>query len=157
MRKTTIIDIISALFILLFIYASVSKFIDFDKFQIQLGQSPLLTSFAEVVAWTIPVIEIFISLLLVFDKTRLLGLYGAFSLMTLFSFYIIAITKYSYFIPCSCGGILQHMSWNQHLAFNIVFIILSATGIFLDNKSSFFIAIKAGDTENLEKSRSFFQ
>jgi len=129
--STWVIEIISALLIILFVYAATSKFLDFQKFQVQLGQSPLLTAFAKWVAWLIPTIEIIISLLLAFSKTRLLALYASFSLMIMFAFYIIAITRFSEYIPCTCGGILQNMSWNQHLVFNLVFVLLALIGVIL--------------------------
>src|SRR5450432_1585243 len=129
MKKSVITEIIAALFILLFIYAAASKLLDYQKFKVQLGQSPLLTIFATQIAWTIPLIEIFISLLLSFKKTKIIGLFASFYIMVLFTMYIIIITRFSDYIPCSCGGILQHMTWNQHLFFNIIFIVLAATAI----------------------------
>jgi len=129
MRKINISEIISALFILLFVYAALSKLIDYPKFRIQLGQSPLLTVFAGWIAWTIPSIEICIAILLTTQRFRLISLYAAFSMMTIFSAYIVAITQFSEFVPCSCGGVLQNLTWNQHLYFNIFFLILGVVGI----------------------------
>jgi uncharacterized membrane protein YphA (DoxX/SURF4 family) len=129
--KSLIIEIIVMLYILLFVYAAVSKILDFDTFQVQLGQSPLLSAFAGWVAIGVPFLEFFIVLLLVFPKWRLMGLYAAFSLMVLFSAYIVVILNFSSFVPCSCGGILENMSWDQHLAFNIVFVMLALIGIHI--------------------------
>jgi uncharacterized membrane protein YphA (DoxX/SURF4 family) len=126
-----ILSIICQLYILLFVYAAVSKLLDFENFQVQLGQSPLLSAFAGWVSWGVPIAELFISLLLVFPKYRLAGLFAAFSLMVLFTAYIIIILNFSSFIPCSCGGILEKMSWTQHLVFNIVFVFLAFIGILL--------------------------
>jgi len=134
--STWVIEIISALLIILFVYAATSKFLDFQKFQVQLGQSPLLTAFAKWVAWLIPTIEIIISLLLAFSKTRLLALYASFGLMVMFTSYIIAITRFSDYVPCSCGGVLQNMGWHQHLIFNIVFVFLAIIGIVLHLKNN---------------------
>src|SRR3981081_2636578 len=140
MRKTAnlkylvIVETISFSLIFLFVYAAVSKVLDFQKFRVQLGQSPLLTAFAGWVAWIIPTIEIVISIMFAIPCWRLPALYAAFSLMVMFTAYIIAITKFSEYVPCSCGGILQNMSWNQHLVFNILFVLLSLTGIVLYNK-----------------------
>lgn len=134
-RKSTVVEIICFLFILLFMYAAASKLIDYEKFRVQLGQSPMLTAFAGWVAWIIPTIEIIISLMLAFRKWQLFGLYAAFSLMVVFTGYIIVITKFSDYIPCSCGGILQDMTWNQHLVFNIAFVVLGITGIILSSQS----------------------
>ena len=68
MKRSLLIEIIAFLFILLFVYAAVSKVLDYQKFQVQLGKSPLLTAFAGWVAWVIPAIEIIISLALAIPK-----------------------------------------------------------------------------------------
>ncbi len=132
MRKSIFTEIIAALFILLFVYAAASKLIDYQKFRVQLGQSPLLTAFAGWVVWIVPTVEIIIALMLAADKFRLSGLYASFSLMTMFTGYIIAITKFSDYVPCSCGGILQKMNWNQHLVFNCIFVLFALIGILLN-------------------------
>lgn len=129
--KSVIIEFITMLYILLFVYVATSKLLDFNTFQVQLGQSPLLSAFAGWVAFGVPFLELFIVLLLVFPKWRLVGLYAAFSLMVLFSAYIVVILNFSSFVPCSCGGILENMSWTQHLVFNILFVILAIVGIYL--------------------------
>lgn len=129
--KTIIIETVCLLYVLLFVYAAVSKFLDFENFQVQLGQSPLLSAFAGYVAAIVPIVEIVISGLLIFPKTRLIGLFAAFSLMVMFTAYIIIILNFSSYIPCSCGGILEKMSWKTHMVFNIVFIMLAVVAILL--------------------------
>jgi hypothetical protein len=66
---------------------------------------------------------------------RSIGLYLSFALMTLFSVYILVITNYSSNVPCSCGGILEKMTWNQHLIFNLAFLVFAATTILADPKT----------------------
>ena len=134
--QTILLEIISALLIFLFVYAAASKLLDYQKFQVQLGQSPLLTAFAGWVSWIIPALEIIISIMLAFSRFRLFGLYASFCLMVMFTAYIIAITKFSDYIPCSCGGVLQNMSWNQHLVFNIAFVLLALVAIVLHPKEN---------------------
>jgi len=128
--------ITSFLFILLFVYAALSKLNDFHKFKIQLGQSPLLTSFTGLAAWLTPAVEIVLSFLLLLEKYRLLALHFSLGLMSMFTAYIIAITKFSTYIPCSCGGILQNMTWNQHLLFNLGFVVLGFCSIIFYNNRS---------------------
>ncbi len=101
--KNLIITVICYLYVLLFVYAAVSKLLDFENFQVQLGQSPLLSAYAGWVSWGVIITELVISLLLVLNKTRLLGLYLSFTLMVMFTTYIYIILNYSAFIPCSCG------------------------------------------------------
>jgi uncharacterized membrane protein YphA (DoxX/SURF4 family) len=129
--KGIIIETVCLLYVLLFVYAAVGKIMDFENFQVQLGQSPLLSAFAGVVSWAVPIVELFIALLLIFPKYRLAGLFSAFSLMVLFTTYITIILNFSSFIPCSCGGILEKMGWTEHLFFNLVFVVLALVGILL--------------------------
>lgn len=129
--KSLIIDVICMLFVLLFVYAAISKLLDFENFQIQIGQSPLLSAYAEWVSWLVPLAELLIALFLLIYRLRIIGLFMALSLMTLFSVYIFIILHFSEFVPCSCGGVLEKMSWNVHLAFNMVFVILACLAIIL--------------------------
>ncbi len=129
--KKNIVEVISILFIILFVYAAASKWMAFDKFQAQLSQSPIIGPFTRWIVWIVPLAELFLSILLIVPKWQVMGLYGSFSLMTAFSTYIIAITQFSEYIPCSCGGILEHMSWNIHLLFNLCFVILASIAILI--------------------------
>jgi hypothetical protein len=129
--KSVIVDIVTALFIFLFVYAALSKISDFEKFRVQLGKSPLILAYAGWVVWIIPTFELIIAGLLAIKRFQLLGLYASFSLMVMFSAYIIAILKFSEYIPCSCGGILENMSWTEHLIFNSGFILLGIIGVLL--------------------------
>ncbi|MNJ98896.1 hypothetical protein D3C87_166650 [compost metagenome] len=134
--KRTIVDIIVYLYVLLFLYAATSKLIDYNKFQLQMSKSPIITDYAHVLVWMVPALEIIISIMLLIEKTKMIGLFAAFGLMSLFTAYIYAILNYSDSIPCSCGGVLQKMTWDQHLIFNIVFVILGIVGIILHTKTT---------------------
>jgi hypothetical protein len=134
MKKNFIIEIISGLLILLFVYTGLSKLLDYNSFHLQLSRSPFITAFADQVAWALPAGEILVALTLVFRKTRLLGLYASLFLMTMFTAYIYAMLNYSYDLPCSCGGIISKMTWDQHLWFNTGFVALSIAGILLQSK-----------------------
>lgn len=133
--KILLVEIISALFILLFVYAALSKLTDFQKFRIELGKSPLLNSYAGVIAVAIPGIELLISSFIAIKRFQYYALYFGFSLMIIFSAYIVVILKFSPYVPCSCGGILQNMTWHQHLIFNSVFVIMGAIAILLYTKN----------------------
>lgn len=137
------IEQIAVLNIILFTYAAVSKILDFQNFQIQIGQSPLLSAFATPISYGVPAVEFIIISLLLLSKTRIVGLYGSFMLMVMFTAYIYIILNYSSFLPCSCGGILEKMSWTQHLVFNSVFVILNAFAIIASSqkKTVYFILI----------------
>jgi len=155
--RTILIELISALFILLFIYAAFSKVLDFEKFRVQLGKSPILNAFVMPVAIWTPLIEVIIAFALVMKRSQYMGLCLAFSLMVMFSTYIILILKFSSYIPCSCGGILQNMSWTQHLVFNIGFVLLGALAILIyPNQNQDLIRIR-GNAETLKRRQSILK
>ena len=131
MKKEVVLEIIRWLFLSLFLYAAATKLMDHEKFSAQLGQSPLTTEHAAWFAWAVPAIEIVIVLMLAIPALRLMALYASYSLMVMFTTYIVIVTHFSSFVPCSCGGILEKMGWTEHLIFNIVFVTLGAAGIIL--------------------------
>lgn len=135
LRRNTIVEIICSLLIMLFVYAALSKLWEYDRFRVQLSKSPFITSISTLVAWSIPTIELLIALLLTIKKTRLVGLYASFFLMSLFTAYLMIMLNFSYYIPCSCGGVLEYLSWNQHIAFNAFFIAISAAGAIMQHKN----------------------
>lgn len=132
--NTSIIETISALLVFLFMYTAFSKLNEQANFIEVLGKSPLLGPYKSLLAWSIPMTEIILSMLLIFPKTRGLGLKGSLALMTLFTLYLIYMVIFTPKLPCSCGGVISKMSWTQHIFFNILFIALSIIGIYLNSK-----------------------
>lgn len=134
--KGNIILVICYLYAFLFTYAAVSKILDYHDFKIKLGQSPLLSAFAEYVAFGVPVFELIIVLMLLFPRWRTTGLYAAYCLMIAFTAYIFIILNYSSYVPCSCGGILQDLGWTEHLVFNLFFVFLALFALILSKTSA---------------------
>ncbi|WP_288462529.1 MauE/DoxX family redox-associated membrane protein [uncultured Chryseobacterium sp.] len=134
--KTRIVEWISYFFILLFCYAAISKILDFEKFREQISASPLLNGFSQFLPYTIIIAEFLIAGLLCYRKTRTIGLIGSFILMLIFTGYIALLLSTSKNLPCSCGGILEKMSWNQHLYFNVGCVVLTIIALGLDLKYS---------------------
>ncbi|QEC69309.1 hypothetical protein FRZ67_19090 [Panacibacter ginsenosidivorans] len=131
MRFLILQEAIASLLALVFVYASVSKLIDFSNFNLQLHQSPFLNPLAWWIARLIPSTELIIAGLLIIKTSRLQGLFASVFLMSLFTAYLIAMLHFSDYLPCTCGGLLEVLSWDTHVVFNIVLLILSITGIVL--------------------------
>lgn len=131
MRSKIAIEIISSLFVILFVYAALNKLFEYQKFTIQIGQSPLLTGFGDWLPWMVITSELLLAAMLLSERFRLFAFYGCFSLMVMFTSYIIAILNFTDDIPCSCGGVLEKLGWSEHLIFNSVFVLLAMVGIFL--------------------------
>ena len=135
MKRSTIIEIIAILFMILFLYTGISKLMEYPVFKEQIATSPVLKPFASVITWALPLTEFIVAVLLFIPRFRLKGFYAALVLMVVFTSYIIAILSFSEHLPCSCGGVLESLSWKAHLIFNSVFIILSLTGILLERQT----------------------
>lgn len=143
MKRKIALEIISFLFILLFMYAALAKLMDYQKFTVQIGQSPLLTGFGNTIPWMVITAEMLIAVMLIIPRLRLPALFAAFSLMTMFTAYIIAILNFSPYVPCSCGGVLEKLGWSEHLVFNSVFVALGLVGIVLQARE--IKAVQAND------------
>ena len=128
------VQLIAALLLILFVYTGMNKLIDHEQFRVQLGESPFLANFGDIISYMLPIGEILLALALIIKRTRLLGLFLSFFLMALFTGYIWLMLTYAYDLPCSCGGIMVEMSWNTHLIFNAIFTILAAIGVILESK-----------------------
>jgi hypothetical protein len=137
-KRQVMLECVSALLILLFLYASVSKFLDFKTFFKEMNNQPLPNSWTPFLVWFIPCSEILLSLALLFERTRLLGFYGSLVLMGLFTIYAILILSHVFpYVPCSCGGVIKRLTWRQHLVLNLFFVTLSVIGVIAQRKKSF--------------------
>jgi hypothetical protein len=133
-KRTTIIEIITVLNIILFLYTGIAKIMDYSVFKEQLAMSPILSWAAAPVAVLLPVVEFIIVLMLLIPRWRLKGLYSSLIIMTAFTAYITAMFLVAPEMPCSCGGIIEQLSWQGHLIFNCVFIFLNALAIYFQKK-----------------------
>lgn len=133
--RSIIIEIIVFLFIVMFLYASVSKLSHYQTSYLQMVNQPFPDQIAGFMTWFVPAIEILICIGLAITRTRLLALYVATILMTIFTGYVVYIWFYmDGAIPCSCGGAISSLSWPQHIYFNSFFVIIGLIGMVLHRK-----------------------
>lgn len=140
-KKTIVPEIISALFILLFVYTATTKLIEHESFLGVLSQSPLIGIRGNILSWALPILELFTAMLLFFPSMRKWGFVSSFMLMFLFTSYIIYMILFARDLPCSCGGVISSLTWPQHLMFNIFFTTLAAIGLWFTHRNKLFIAI----------------
>ena len=131
-----IVEVIGLLFIILFAYAGLTKFLDGHSFYDNIRNSSILggETLASLASWMVPLAELAVALLLVRSRTRLMGFYGAMGLMLLFTGYTMAIVFFAPNRPCSCGGVISLLSWEQHLVFNIALLLLALLAILFSPK-----------------------
>jgi uncharacterized membrane protein YphA (DoxX/SURF4 family) len=131
MKKSIIAEVIALWFVILFLYTGVSKLAEYTVFRNQIEESPILKPVAAWIAWFIPLSEFTASVLLFLPRTRLKGLYAALGLMVAFTLYVAALMMLNDHLPCSCGGVIENLSWKGHLIFNAINLGLAFTGVKL--------------------------
>ena len=136
MHRETIGEVTSLLFIILFAYAGLTKLLEGHLFYDNIRNSPVLggKAVASLASWTVPLSELAVALLLIGRRSRLIGLYGAAVLMLQFTGYTLAIVFFAPYRPCSCGGVISLLSWEQHLVLNAILLLLALLAIFLSPK-----------------------
>ncbi len=133
--RDTILLICYFLFTSMFIYAAVSKLMNYEIFVIQMDRQPFPDRLTPLLVWGIPLVEVFAAIMMMTISLRRIGLFFATALMICFTAYIILI-KLNYYgiIPCSCGGVIASFTWTQHLIFNLFFIAIGIVGIYLEQQ-----------------------
>lgn len=129
--KKTTASLIINLFIALFIYTAINKIITQESFERTISKIPLIGMFSYTISWMIPVIEFIIAVTLILPVIKKAGLYASLLLMFIFTIFLVYMVLSGNELPCSCGGIISSLTWNQHILFNIGFIILAITGLKL--------------------------
>lgn len=129
--RQTVIDIIAYLFIFLFLYTAYSKFSDLESFRTVLAASPLVGSFAGSAALAVPTVEAIIAALLIAPAARVTGLRLSLALMLVFTGYLIYMVLTASALPCNCGGVINSMSWTEHIFFNAGFTVLAMAALLL--------------------------
>lgn len=130
------IELTRLLLIILFAYTAFSKVLDYKKLFQHLHDSPLLPAFFSYLAWLVPLVEFIVVVLLIIPRTLRCGLLWSSVLMFLFTLYVLAILTVADYVPCSCGGVIELLSWRGHLLFNGCFLALSFIALFLQARRS---------------------
>jgi putative oxidoreductase len=145
MKKAEIIKNISQvttyLLIFLFTYSGINKLVYHGNFESSILQYPIIRSQAGIISWIVPITELALVILLLVNKYRQLGSILSLILITVFTLYITYMILFIPDLPCSCGGILQQLSWRNHLLFNSIFILLLILPLLSKTMDKLFIAI----------------
>jgi len=133
-KKNYAIELICYAIILLFVYAALSKVFIFPIFVEDLKRSPLISKFSGILSVLLPLLELGISAMVFFERTRLQGLWGAFILMIIFTCYVGFIVFTDDSPPCSCGGLIRNLTWKNHLILNVMYTLMALTGIIIQRR-----------------------
>ncbi|MFT3701201.1 MAG: hypothetical protein QM802_02470 [Agriterribacter sp.] len=131
MKRIVVLQVIPGILMLLFFYTGFSKLVDHRHFSAELSHSPFLGNVASLVAWGVPVTELFIAGFLFNPGTRIKGLFLSLFILIVFTGYLLAMISSGLELPCSCGGVISSMSWKFHVLFNLLFLMLTSTAIIM--------------------------
>ena len=123
-KENIILETTRLILIILFSYSSIIKLFNVTKFMRTLLVSHFPEEIANIIAFAVVFSEIIIVLLLIINYTKLIGLYSSLISFLIFTCYIIYMKIWLPKLPCSCGGLIQKLTWNQHLIMNVVFSVL---------------------------------
>jgi putative oxidoreductase len=134
MKRSLSTEIFTALLMALFTYTAVSKIHEHKKFLHTLNESPLIHNEAGIIAWLLPAAELLIVLLLFFAATHRAGLVLSLTALSVFTLYLGYIILFASHLPCSCGGVVSGLSWNEHVVFNLCFIVINLLALQKEKK-----------------------
>ncbi|GAA0558154.1 MauE/DoxX family redox-associated membrane protein [Chitinophaga japonensis] len=129
--KKVAVTVITLLLVILFTHAGLIKLLDHRVFLEELRSYPLLAPFAGPIARGLPTAELILATLLMWPRTRFLGLSLALLLMAVFAGYIIFLLNGAYQVPCTCETLLGFTTWTAQLKFNLVFLLVALSGFLL--------------------------
>lgn len=133
--RTFIKSLPVALLILLFAYAAASKLADFAAFRRGMHRQAFPPEVADGLVYLLPVTEIVVTIMLLSGRTLAAGLKASLVLLVVFTGYILlAVVGYWQHIPCSCGGIISHLGWTEHLVFNCFCILINLIALHIHHK-----------------------
>jgi hypothetical protein len=135
-RLTTrwLTDTATAVLICIFVYAALSKLLEYHLFTLQLHQHPYLRSIAATVAWGLPAAELIVAALMTIPATRMAGLYSTCTMLVIFTVYLEVMLLSGKHLPCACGGIISSLNWKQHMVFNTILIAMAVVTIISKRK-----------------------
>jgi hypothetical protein len=141
--KQYILSACTLLLLALWIPVSLDKFWDLEGFHRTLLRQPFLAAWADVLYWLLPILELACALLLVGGaivnpktnqtiRFRTWGFALSSLLMLGFTLFILlGVLGWYDKRPCGCGSVISGLSWEQHLWFNLVFLLISVLGWWL--------------------------
>ena len=139
-KRKHIIFIARLSLIALWVPVAVDKLWDLGAFHSTLLRQPFPDWWAGILFWLLPILEALAAVLIAWPKYRPrvhLGMWLSTVLMLGFTLFILfGVLGWYDQRPCGCGSVISGLSWENHLWFNMVFLLLSVVGIWLTRKDT---------------------
>ncbi|WP_100630306.1 MauE/DoxX family redox-associated membrane protein [Algoriphagus formosus] len=125
----------SYLLALLWTYTGLDKLIRFEQSRKAFHNQTFPAELAEILSYAVPLAELLLAILLVFQITRWWGYLGSILLLTVFITYVGLIWVGAFpRVPCNCAGLIDSMGWTAHMILNLNLLILAIVGLWIESK-----------------------
>lgn len=134
-KRKHIIFIVRLSLIALWVPVAVDKLWDLGAFHSSLLRQPFPDWWAGILFWLLPLLEALAAVLIAWRNNRQrihLGMWLSAVLMLGFTLFILfGVLGWYEKRPCGCGSVISGLSWEDHLWFNTVFLLLAVVGVWL--------------------------
>ncbi|HEX6916330.1 MAG TPA: MauE/DoxX family redox-associated membrane protein [Chitinophagaceae bacterium] len=122
-------SLITSIMVFVYTYTALSKLLHVKTNVSVLHELPLLNYFAPFLAFFIPLAELSLVILLLVPARNKQALYLSLGMLAVFTIYLITALIAGFHLPCTCGGVLEKLSWRQHVLFNLFLIAFNVVAI----------------------------
>ncbi|MEP0711876.1 MauE/DoxX family redox-associated membrane protein [Algoriphagus sp.] len=130
MEKQEKIAVPSLLLALLWTYTGLDKLLRWEASRKAFHNQTFPAEVAEVLAYAVPIVELLITLLLLFSVSRWWGYLSSILLLTVFTTYVGLIWVGAFpRVPCNCAGILESLGWAEHFMLNLLMLAMGIYGL----------------------------
>lgn len=131
MKGKTVIEVITSLLIVLFLYATLIQVVFHNTFQSQLTRALPGQSLAIIISYTLPVLQVLLAYLLWRPATRLTGLCVSLAAISCFTVYLVIMLPVANRSYCRCGETWSTATLGTNILINLAIILVIGTAIIL--------------------------
>jgi hypothetical protein len=133
MKRAKLIDLVSLLFVILFLCSGINELIRYQTFKSQIAASPFLFSVASIISMVVLILQLIICLVSLLSW-RLTVLYMSLGYLIVFTLYALIMFLSKKDLDWNCIQIGIKLSNGMTLIFNGILIALAALAIKLERK-----------------------
>lgn len=137
-RYRIVFSTVRSIYGLVYLYSGMDKLFSLEKFRGRLESVPLFQGTAPLIALGLPVIEIILSIILLFSMARYEwnALRISVGLMVVFTIYIsIMMVSGMHHSQCGCSGLHESLNWAEHLIFNLVMTGMGVSALAIEKRT----------------------
>lgn len=127
--KKTISEIIIFVLLVMWVYTFFSKIFDFDTFRRQINGAYILSAGTPILPYILQFLHLALIVMLLAKGWTKIGLMTSFSVLLLYTAYLVYILKFAPSIPCSCIAVFKGMIWQDQLYFNFIALAINIIGL----------------------------